>query len=279
MSFGAEMAIGGAATQMDGSDKVQLASLEYFERLSEIIQRDLEPKLDGKKVSIEVNNVNAMMVPTLVGMLLPAVQSVRAAARRTTSLNNLRQIGLACLNYESANMHFPTQANYDDDGKPLLSWRVHILPYIEQNNLYEQFHLDEPWDSDHNKKLIAKMPAAYESPAVSLDEGKTVYLGIAGEGAIFSEEEIGFEAITDGSSNTALIVEVNPEMAVEWTKPQDYELNPEDPLEGLGNVHAGGFLAAFCDGSTHFVANNVDPEVWKNVTQMSDGNVVDDFQE
>ena len=277
MSFGADMAIGGVATQMDGGDKVQLASLEYFERLSELIQRDLEPKVDGNKVIMEVKSMNAAVVPTLIGMLLPAVQTARAAARRTTSMNNLRQMALGCLNYESAHQHFPTQANYDDEDKPLLSWRVHILPYIEQNALYEQFHLDEPWDSDHNKKLIEKMPAVYESPTVSVAKGKTVYLGIAGEGAIFNQEETGFGAITDGSSNTALFVEVNPELAVEWTKPQDYECDAENPLAGLGNAQPGGFLTAFCDGSTHFIANSVDPEVWKNITQMSDGNVVNGF--
>ena len=277
LSFGADMAIGGAATQMDGGDEVQTASLEYFERLSGIIQRDLEPKVDGNKVTIELNSLNVAAVPTLIGMLLPAVQATRGAARRVQGMNNLKQMALACLNYESAHMHFPKQANYDDDGKPLLSWRVHILPFIEENELYEQFHLDEPWDSEHNKKLIAKMPAVYDSPAVAVAKGKTVYLGISGKGGVFSEKETNFGAITDGSSNTALIVEVDPESAVEWTKPQDYEVDPENPLKGLGNVHAGGFNTAFCDGSTHFISNSLDPEMWENLTQMNDGNVVDGF--
>jgi len=222
---------------------------------------------------MEVNNLNATVVPTLVGMLLPAVQAVRSAARRTQSLNNLRQLGLACLSYESAYGHFPQQANYDDDGKPLLSWRVHILPYIEQQGLYEQFHLDEPWDSDHNKKLIAKMPAAYDCPALALAGGKTVCLGVAGKGGVFRKNKTGFGDITDGSSNTALIVEVDPELAVEWTKPQDYECDPENPMKGLGNIYPGGFNTGFCDGSTHFVGNGVDPEMWRNTTQMNDGNV------
>ena len=277
MSFGAEMAIGGVATQMDGSDKVQLASLEYFERLSGIIQRDLEPKLDGDKVVIEVKSMNAAVVPTLIGMLLPTVQAAREAARRTTSMNNLKQMALACHNYESGHSHFPAQANYDENGKPLLSWRVHILPFVEQNELYKQFHLDEPWDSDHNKQLIAKIPPVYQSPNVAVAQGKTVYLGIAGEGGIFSKKGSKLGEITDGTSNTAMMVEVNPELAVEWTKPQDYECDAKDPLKGLGKVQIGGFLTAFCDGSTHLVVNSTDPENWRNITQKNDGNIVRDF--
>ena len=276
MSFGADMAVGSAATQMDTGDKVQLAAVNYFERLSGIIQRDLEPQLDGKKVVMELKGLNAMVLPTFVGMLLPAVQSVRESARRVASLNNLKQMSLACLNYESAYQHFPAQANYDANGKPLLSWRVHILPFIEQNALYKQFHLDEPWDSDHNKKLIAKMPIVYESPAVPALNGKTVYLGVAGEGGIFTGKKgTHIAAVADGTSNTALIVEVNPELAVEWTKPQDYQCDPMNPLKGLGNVQVAGFIAAMCDGSTHFIPNSVLPENWKLFTGRNDGKDVD----
>jgi hypothetical protein len=275
MSFGSDMALAGAATQMNTGDTVQLAGLEYFERLSGILQRDLEPQINGKELTVEVKDLSVAVVPTLVGMLLPAVQAARTAARRTQSMNNLRQLALACLNYESAYMRFPTQANYDDDGKPLLSWRVHVLPFIEQNNLYKQFHLDEPWDSDHNKKLIKLMPPVYDSPQVDLPEGKTVYLGVAGEGAIFSEKKIGFGQITDGSSNTALVVEANKELAVEWTKPQDYECDPKNPLKGLGDVQNGGFLSVLADGSVHFVTNTLDPDNWKWMTKINDGNIVE----
>ncbi|MDB2685995.1 DUF1559 domain-containing protein [Mariniblastus sp.] len=277
MSLGADMAVGGVATQMDGRDKVQAAALEYFERLSGIIQRDLEPKLDGNKVVVEVKNMNMMVVPTLVGMILPAVQAARQAARRTVSMNNLKQMALACHNYESGHQRFPPQANYDDDGKALLSWRVHILPFIEEGELYDQFHLDEPWDSDHNKKLIAQMPAAYDCPTVSVEQGKTIYLGIAGEGGIFSKKGTDLGQITDGMSNTAMIVEVNPASAVEWTKPQDYERDQNNPLKGLGAAQMGGFNVACADGSVHFISGSLDPEIWKNIAQMDDGNVVQGF--
>ena len=81
---------------------------------------------------------------------------------------------------------FPAHANYNESGKPLLSWRVHILPYLEAGHLYEQFHLDEPWDSEHNRQLIAKMPTSYldpSSPKYTAEMGHTHYLGIKGENA------------------------------------------------------------------------------------------------
>ena len=93
---------------------------------------------------------------------LPDRASRREAARRMASSNNLKQIGLAMINYEQANKTFPPAYKADKDGKPLLSWRVLILPYLESNSLYEQFHLDEPWDSAH-KRLIAQMPAVLQA--------------------------------------------------------------------------------------------------------------------
>src|SRR5207302_1956982 len=99
-------------------------------------------------------------------LLLPAVQKVRMAAGRTRSANNLKQMALATINYADAFGRAPAAAICDKNGKPLLSWRVAILPFIEQDNLYKQFHLDEPWDSDHNKKLLARMPNVYALPGV-----------------------------------------------------------------------------------------------------------------
>ncbi len=190
-------------------------------------------------------------------------------------MNNMRQMTLASLNYESAYGHFPTQASYDKNGKPLLSWRVHVLPFIEQNELYEQFHLDEPWDSPHNRKLIDKMPQAYASPSVGDLGGKTVYLGIAGEGMMFGKNKIGFGQITDGSSNTVLMVEADPSRAVEWTKPEDYEVDRRRPLDGLGGVQTGGFIVTMADGSSRLMRPNIDPKTWLNLLTIGDGNIVD----
>jgi hypothetical protein len=95
--------------------------------------------------------------------LLPATQSAREAARRAQCTNNIKQIMLAMHNYHSANNSFPRDIT-DKDGKPLLSWRVAILPYIEQAELYNKFKLDEPWDSPHKKELLKEMPTSFNCP-------------------------------------------------------------------------------------------------------------------
>jgi len=106
----------------------------------------------------------ATAAPLVAGLLLPASNASRAAAVRSQATNNLKQIGLAMHNYHDVHASLPPAASHDDDDKPLLSWRVHVLPYVEQNELYKEFHLDEPWDSEHNKKLIPRMPVVYRTP-------------------------------------------------------------------------------------------------------------------
>src|SRR5438309_10601168 len=99
---------------------------------------------------------------------------VNRSAQRMRSANSLKQILLAFHNFHDASGKFPTAASYSKDGKPLLSWRVQILPFIEQTNLYNEFHVDEPWDSEHNKKLIPRMPKIFGSLNVAANqEGKT----------------------------------------------------------------------------------------------------------
>ena len=242
------------ANNLNGqSPDMQDAVNTYVERVLEFVEIYSKPEVVGNELVYSVkpgdSTVQIATIGILTGMLLPAVQQVRFAARRTQSLNNLRQLALAALNYESAHMQFPQHAIYSDDGEPLLSWRVAVLPFIEQNNLYSQFHLDEPWDSPHNIELLDQMPKIYISPNagdVSL-EGKTVYQCFVGDETIFPEgddEKTGFGSITDGSSNTILFVETNPENAVEWTKPADIPFDPECDVTAVGNATVGGFTAA-----------------------------------
>src|SRR5437588_6801844 len=101
----------------------------------------------------------------MVALLLPAVQAAREAARRAQCTNNLKQIGLAMHNYHSSNNCFPPAFTTDRDGKPLLSWRVLLLPYLECSSLYANFHLDEPWDSPHNRPLVNQMPSVFACPS------------------------------------------------------------------------------------------------------------------
>ena len=190
-----------------------------------------------------------------------------------------RSIMLAFHNYHDVKGSFPAHASYDNDGKPLLSWRVHILPFLEQQALYEQFHLDEPWDSTHNRQLISKMPHLYVDPssARSLEEGKTHYLGAKGESFVFKGTEKGkpLAGIRDGTSFTIMILQVNDQRATTWTKPDDWELDPKDTLAGLsGSMHPGGFLAGFADAHIEFISEDIDPKIFQHLLTVAGGEVV-----
>jgi hypothetical protein len=147
----------------------------------------------------------------LLALLLPAVQAAREAARRAQCSNNLKQIGLAMHNYASTEDHFPAAAITDKQGKPLLSWRVAILPYIEQQELYNQFHLDEPWDSPHNSALLPRRPATYACPSfaeLSKDPTLTTYQALVGPGTAFENPNGPTVVdIPDGLASTLFVVE------------------------------------------------------------------------
>jgi type II secretory pathway pseudopilin PulG len=269
-------------------DPVQQALGRYQERIMNDMATAYLPKREGEKLVLfrvtgGGGQADAFTMTAVTGfllaLLLPAVQAAREAARRTTSMNNLRQIMLAMHNYHDAKKSFPSHANYGADGKPLLSWRVHILPYLEQKALYDQFHLDEPWDSEHNKGLISQMPAVFVDPSSRWQpvDGRTHYLGVKGKGMIFDGTDKGTDirAITDGTSNTIMVVQVNDDRATTWTKPDDWELDEQYPLKGLaGSMHPGVFGAGYADGSIRNISESIDPTVFKGLLTRAGGEVV-----
>lgn len=276
MIFGRDLAVMQAMQEIEGSGPVPEATRNYIRRLSEEIVAMLQPVRSGSELVMEVDNQGGLATSgVLVGMLLPAVQAAREAARRMSSSNNLKQIMLAFHNYESVYRHLPDAVSRDADGKPLLSWRVAILPYIEQQALYEQFHLDEPWDSEHNLTLLDKMPLTYVDPSVSLEPGMTIYQVPFGEELLFNgERPTRFADITDGTSNTIAIVEANAQNAVPWTKPSDVEVDSENPLANMGKHRPGGFNVGFADGSVRFIAETIDPTLFWHLLTRSGGEVV-----
>ncbi len=171
----------------------------------------------------------------------------------------MKQIGLAMLNHESAYKRFPAAAIYGKDGKPLLSWRVKVLPFVGEAELYNQFHLDEPWDSEHNKPLLAKMPPVYREPKFGDLGDKSVFVVPTGPETIFSDDKgLTIRDVTDGTSKTILLVEVDPAHAVPWTKPDDLAIAKAAPATGLATVANGNFLVGFADGSVIRIAPNTD---------------------
>jgi hypothetical protein len=277
VAIGKELILAQMGQQFQADDDpVQQASAQYMRRFVNHIAALVKPVRTGEQVTISIDTQGSWATTgILAALLLPAVQAAREAARRNASINNMRQIGLALLNHHDIYKSFPARAIVDKQGKPLLSWRVQILPYIEENELYKQFRLDEPWDSEHNKKLLAKMPTVYRNPNLP-DDTKTNYLVPVGEDTIFSGEEgARLRDIRDGTSKTIMVVEVDADRAVPWTKPDDYEVEAKDPLAGLGHFRAGDiFLAAFADCSVRPISSDVGAEIVLRLLKKADGNPV-----
>jgi uncharacterized protein DUF1559 len=269
--------------------------------LEEVI-RILTPQVKGDQLVIVAGDEGGK-AKALLRLVLPALQASRTAAGRTQSMNNLKQIGLAMHMHHDVHGHLPPQAIRSKDGKPLLSWRVAVLPWLDADPLFKEFHLDEPWDSEHNKKLIEKMPAVFTSPALGDERrarGMTSYLvplskappavalpqqdGAKGRaedgktGMVFDHPQgTQFDRITDGTSNTIMAVEVHPQSAVVWTKPDDLVVDKNDLLKGLRGQPSDGFNTLICDGSVRFIKNSLDSKILLHLLQMNDGNPVGEF--
>jgi hypothetical protein len=213
-------------------------------------------------------------IPLTMGFMMPAVGSARAAARSAQDMNNLKQIALAMHNYHATFNAFPAAYIADKEGKPLLSWRVAILPFIEETNLYDQFKLDEPWDSEHNKKLLPLMPQVYASIDAPLPPGETRMVTIRGKETVFpGKDKTSLAKIRDGTSNTIMVVQAGPQAAVEWTKPDDLDFTLAKLRQGLNNGR-GFFLAAFCDGSVRRIGTGIGDKALKAVITKDGGEAI-----
>lgn len=200
----------------------------------------------------------------LAALLLPAVQAARQAARRNQCVTNLRQISLAMLNYHDVWNSFPPAYIADENGRPKHSWRVLILPYLEQQTLYDRYDFNEPWDGPHNSQLAALMPPVYAclTDSASTPGGLTTnYAVIAGPGTLFDPDvPATMRAVTDGTSNTLLVVEAS-KAGINWMEPRDLDVNQMSfrvngsPNE-ISSEHPGGAQAAFADGHVSFLQDS-----------------------
>jgi len=226
--------------------------------------------------------VGATVVAGLVAsvMAVPIVDAV-SESRRDQCAVHLRRIGLAMHDYHEAHEHFPAPALARGDGTPLLSWRVALLPHLGYRSLYERFHLDESWDSLHNRALLAEMPPEFACPAgTGRRAGRTGYLVVVGPMTDFGSINTPFEPtrgveireITDGTANTVLVFETDA--LVPWTKPDDLRWARGGPLPHLASPHAGGAHALFADGSTRFIKQTIRPDVLQGILTINGGEVL-----
>jgi hypothetical protein len=241
--------------------------------------RDIERsrgRLSGRGLAISgivsacIATVVSCTAGSMIGLLLPAVQKVREAAARVQSQNNLKQLSMAMLSYHDQNFRFPAAAIVDKTNKPLLSWRVALLPQLGQKALYDQFKLDEPWDGPNNIKLLSRMPPVYHCAAASTPPDQTVYQVFVGNGAAFEKTEARRLAdMQDGTTNIIMIVEAR--QPVPWTKPEDLPFDPNQPLPPLGVASSNGFNAAAVDGAVHFIPKSTPERTLHLLIQRNDG--------
>lgn len=236
----------------------------------------LVPNLgDAVKAETEDGQVALTVQPdALVGFLTSALDAQRQAAQRMQTSNNLKQIVMAMHHYYDAYDHFVPAAIRDASGKSLLSWRVSILPYIGQQELYDQFKLDEPWDSEHNKPLLAKMPQSFADPwGEPLPEGMTNYRLPVIAGSVWSTEEpLRFKDVTDGTSSTIWVVRAPKSAAVEWTNPEPWKLD-ESSLKTSIFGEAPLAIVGYIDGSIRTIQATNSEENLKYTLQYADGTI------
>ncbi len=199
------------------------------------------------------------------------LQQQKKMTENSAADNNLRTIGLAMHNFHDAYGAFPDDDGGLDDSKGNLSWRVHLLPFVGEQALYEEFHLNEPWDSEHNKSLISRMPACYQVDGV--ESGQTSVHVLLGEGTPFGgDEPPGMASITDGTSNTMMFVSAGTDTAEVWTKPGGLTIDPEAPAKALGNV-SESVQICMMDGSVRSIPTDVTPKQWLQLARHQDGEV------
>jgi prepilin-type processing-associated H-X9-DG protein len=222
------------------------------------------------------------VVASPVALLLAIIIVTQVAESRLKQCNaNLRRLGLAFHEFHEAHGHFPAPALAGSVGKPLLSWRVAILPHLGYRPLYQRFHLDEPWDSRHNRSLLAEMPPELTCPGgVGRRDGQTGYRVVVGPLIDSYSVNTPFDAtrgadlreITDGTSYTVLVVETNA--LVPWTKPDDLVWAPGGPLPELNSPHPNGTHALFADGATKFLKGTIEKRIFLTLLTINGGEVI-----
>ena len=263
--------------------------------------RDLPPPRRKSNVGLILGIVFGVLILVCGGgavgiyfALRGAVDKVAGAADRMNSSNNLKQITLGVHDYQGKFNDFPNNS-YGPDGKPLLSWRVHLLPFVEEDVLYRQFKLDEPWDSPNNRRLLDQMPMVYANPAERNGRvprgNKTYYRGFSNPGAMFARRDqgaarppmigghdqplaqsrLGFAQISDGMGNTVLVVEAGD--PVEWTKPDDLDASAGKPFPALGGLRPKEdvIMVGFLDGSVKAIKRTVSEAQWRAAISYAGG--------
>ena len=279
-----------AMSQRIHEEGIQLPPLTF--QFAKGLLRTLLPDVEEDKLIVRLKGQNAaskqVVVATVgvsVALLLPAVQASREAARRMQCMNHMKVIVLAIHNYHDARGVLPPLYTVDADGKPLHSWRVLLLPYMEQTALYSQIRLNEPWDSEYNKQFHNVNIPVYRCPSNPniADRANCNFAAIAGEGFVPAKKagsmgDYTMERLADGTSDTIAIVEVKQPFC--WMDPTaDVTLDELSkginvPGGRVGSFHTNGCNVGMFDGSVRFFNQTIDLKLLRALGTCAGGESV-----
>ncbi len=204
--------------------------------------------------------VCVFLIPMGVLCLMTLTHQSRPPPRSSQCKSNLKQIGLALHEYHSKYGCFPPAYIADAEGRPMHSWRVLILPFLDQLPLYKQYRFDEPWNGPNNQRLTDKALAIYTCPSDDQTEKNgrsrfTSYVAIVGpETAWPGGKSVADRDISDGFANTLLVVEV-ANSRIPWAEPRDLQIRQMAPTinsksgQGISSRHGNGANVLIADGS------------------------------
>ncbi len=226
----------------------------------------------------------------LAALLLPAIQAAREAARRAQCVNHLKQIGIAMQTYHDTYKTFPPAYVADESGQSMHSWRVLLLPFLEDpasQEVYDRYDFSEPWDGPNNRKLAPHMPAVYRCPSSVTTAETTDYVAVVGDETLFpGAQSTPFRKVHDGSHATIAIVESSGS-DIAWLEPRDLSFDeaaaglpsgpnpPGQPSPGIQSNHARGANVLFVDGSVHYLDDRVPADTIRALLTISGNEQID----
>lgn len=221
-----------------------------------------------------------LFVAGAIYLLMPGTRGSREASNRSVCKNNLKQIGLALHDYHDKYEEFPPAYTVDEHGKPLHSWRTLILPFIDQQKLYESIDLSKPWNDPVNAEAFNAVVPVYQCPSVKSEPGMTNYLAITGDNTCLRPaRSLNMREMTDGTSNTLAVVEVPAKHTLHWMAPQDADLALLLGLPTEKDVmqHTSGYYALLCDGTVRFLKIDLPESTVRALVSATANDVLGEF--
>ncbi|MFN0054657.1 MAG: DUF1559 domain-containing protein [Planctomycetales bacterium] len=219
-----------------------------------------------------------VLIPGLCsGFLVPAVRDAREAARRTQCRGHFYGISMALSNYHDAYGSYPPAFIADEQGRPMHSWRVLILPFIDETELYRKYRFDEAWDGPHNRQLHDSIVRLYNCSSEQPKEASpyTSYVAVIGPETFWRKENLTRDSdITDPRNSTLVVVEIAHSF-IHWMEPRDLEMShmsfPVNPTTGKGisSSHKGGAHVLFADGEARLLPDTLSADAVRSLLTIS----------